>query len=179
MKRFLALAGALALLCTPTQAGAQTYKQSTFERKVVHQIVYHRKMTWHWQDRAQRKRSETFHRERRAHMPTLARIAHYWEHRHYLAWLAWMRHRAAVEVRSLASVGYSGWDRVASCESGGNWSINTGNGFYGGLQFTIGTWLSAGGGRYASRADLATREQQIAIASTLSLSNWPVCGARY
>lgn len=71
------------------------------------------------------------------------------------------------------------WDRVADCESHGNWHINTGNGFYGGLQFTYTTWLSAGGGRYASRADYATREQQIVIASSLSLSNWPVCGARY
>jgi len=77
------------------------------------------------------------------------------------------------------NTGYSSWDRVASCESGGNWHINTGNGYYGGLQFTISTWLGAGGGRYASRADLATREQQIEIASTLSLSNWPVCGAQY
>jgi Transglycosylase-like domain len=74
---------------------------------------------------------------------------------------------------------WSCWDRVASCESGGNWSINTGNGFYGGLQFTYGTWLAAGGGRFAARADYATREQQIIIASTLSLSNWPVCGAYY
>lgn len=70
------------------------------------------------------------------------------------------------------------WDRIAACESGGNWSINTGNGYYGGLQFTIQTWLGAGGGKYAPRADLATREQQIAIASKLALSNWPVCGSR-
>ena len=53
------------------------------------------------------------------------------------------------------------WDAVAACESGGNWHINTGNGFYGGLQFDSGTWLSNGGGAYAQRADLATREQQI------------------
>jgi hypothetical protein len=68
------------------------------------------------------------------------------------------------------------WDRIARCESGGNWAINTGNGYYGGLQFTSSTWLSAGGGQYAPRADLATREQQIAVASGLSLSNWPQCG---
>lgn len=64
------------------------------------------------------------------------------------------------------------WDAIAQCESGQNWSINTGNGYYGGLQFLTSTWLGAGGGKYAPRADLATREQQIAIASTLSLSNW-------
>ncbi|HEX8095274.1 transglycosylase family protein [Jatrophihabitans sp.] len=74
------------------------------------------------------------------------------------------------------------WDAVAACESGGNWHINTGNGFYGGLQFDSGTWLSNGGGAYAPRADLATREQQIAIATRLynarGASPWPVCGQR-
>jgi resuscitation-promoting factor RpfB len=72
------------------------------------------------------------------------------------------------------------WDAVAQCESGGNWHINTGNGFYGGLQFDYSTWLSNGGGEYAPRADLATREQQIAIAEKLwqarGISPWPVCG---
>jgi len=73
------------------------------------------------------------------------------------------------------------WDAVADCESGGNWHINTGNGFYGGLQFDYGTWQSNGGGAYADRADLATREQQIAVANRLyaarGSSPWPVCGA--
>ena len=58
------------------------------------------------------------------------------------------------------------WDAIAKCESGNNWSINTGNGYYGGLQFDIGTWLSNGGGAYAPRADLATKDQQIAVAET-------------
>ncbi|HEU5268980.1 MAG TPA: transglycosylase family protein [Jatrophihabitans sp.] len=74
------------------------------------------------------------------------------------------------------------WDAVAQCESGGNWHINTGNGFYGGLQFDYGTWLSNGGGAYAPRADLASREQQIAVANRLyaarGSSPWPVCGQR-
>ena len=73
------------------------------------------------------------------------------------------------------------WDAVAACESGGNWHINTGNGFYGGLQFDQGTWASNGGLAYAPRADLATREQQIAVANRLyaarGSSPWPVCGA--
>ncbi len=81
-----------------------------------------------------------------------------------------------------ADTGGLNWDAVAQCESGGNWHINTGNGFYGGLQFDAGTWLSNGGGAYAPRADLATREQQIAIANKLyaarGSSPWPVCGAR-
>jgi len=59
------------------------------------------------------------------------------------------------------------WDRIAQCESGGNWSINTGNGYYGGLQFSSSTWLSNGGAKYAPRADLASRTQQIAVANVL------------
>jgi hypothetical protein len=72
------------------------------------------------------------------------------------------------------------WDAVAACESNGNWHINTGNGYYGGLQFDYSTWLSNGGGAYAPRADLATREEQITVATRLynarGTSPWPVCG---
>ncbi|HEU4668625.1 MAG TPA: transglycosylase family protein [Arthrobacter sp.] len=57
------------------------------------------------------------------------------------------------------------WDKIAQCESGGNWSINTGNGYYGGLQFDIQTWLGSGGGAYAPNASLATKAQQIDIAN--------------
>ena len=57
------------------------------------------------------------------------------------------------------------WDRIAQCESGGNWSINTGNGYYGGLQFDRGSWLANGGADFASRADLASRAQQITVAN--------------
>ena len=74
------------------------------------------------------------------------------------------------------------WDAVAQCESGGNWSINTGNGFYGGLQFTNSTWAAYGGTAYASRADLASREAQIAVAQkTLAGQGpgaWPVCSVK-
>ncbi|MFJ9887403.1 transglycosylase family protein [Streptomyces sp. NPDC091287] len=59
------------------------------------------------------------------------------------------------------------WDAVAQCESGGNWSINTGNGYYGGLQFSQSSWAAAGGTQYASRADLASKDQQIAAAEKL------------
>ncbi|TDK85773.1 resuscitation-promoting factor RpfA [Mycobacterium paragordonae] len=72
------------------------------------------------------------------------------------------------------------WDQVARCESGGNWAINTGNGFYGGVQFAAGTWASHGGGEYAPSAQLATKDQQIAIAERVLASQgrgaWPVCG---
>lgn len=59
------------------------------------------------------------------------------------------------------------WDRIAQCESGGNWHINTGNGYSGGLQFAPSTWSSNGGGDFAARADLASREQQITVANRL------------
>ena len=65
------------------------------------------------------------------------------------------------------SVGSGVWDRIAACESGGNWHTNTGNGYYGGLQFAQATWEATGGLQYAPRADLATREQQIAVAEVL------------
>ncbi|WP_063830776.1 transglycosylase family protein [Kitasatospora phosalacinea] len=74
------------------------------------------------------------------------------------------------------------WDKVAQCESSGNWSINTGNGFYGGLQFTSSTWAAFGGTAYASRADLATKDQQIAVAEkVLAVQGpgaWPVCSVQ-
>ena len=76
----------------------------------------------------------------------------------------------------------STWDRIAACESGGNWAINTGNGFYGGLQFTASTWRAYGGAAYASRADLATRSQQIAVAERVLAGQgwgaWPACSAK-
>ncbi|WP_432135482.1 MULTISPECIES: transglycosylase family protein [unclassified Streptomyces] len=74
----------------------------------------------------------------------------------------------------------SEWDAVAQCESGGNWSINTGNGYYGGLQFASSTWAAYGGTQYAPRADLATKSQQIAVAEKVLAGQgkgaWPVCG---
>jgi hypothetical protein len=74
----------------------------------------------------------------------------------------------------------SEWDHVASCESGGNWGINTGNGYHGGLQFSQGTWAAHGGGEYATSANQATRDQQIAVAERVLASQgrgaWPVCG---
>ena len=70
------------------------------------------------------------------------------------------------------------WDRIAQCESGGNWAANTGNGYYGGLQFNLGTWQAYGG---TSRPDLVSREQQIAVAERVRDASggygaWPVCG---
>lgn len=81
----------------------------------------------------------------------------------------------------------SEWDKTAQCESSGNWSINTGNGFYGGLQFTNSTWAAYGGTAFAARADLATKEQQITVAERVLRTGyngnppqgkgaWPVCG---
>ncbi|ULE35346.1 transglycosylase family protein [Mycobacterium sp. IDR2000157661] len=72
------------------------------------------------------------------------------------------------------------WDQVAKCESGGNWAINTGNGYQGGLQFAPSTWKGHGGGEYAPAAHLATKEEQIAVAERVLASQgkgaWPSCG---
>ncbi len=74
----------------------------------------------------------------------------------------------------------SEWDQVARCESGGNWAINTGNGYQGGLQFSAGTWSGHGGGEYAPAANMASKDEQIAIAERVLASQgrgaWPVCG---
>jgi resuscitation-promoting factor RpfE len=71
------------------------------------------------------------------------------------------------------------WDAVAACESGGNWSINTGNGYHGGLQFTLGTWRANGG---SGMPENASREEQIRVAENVlarqGIGAWPVCGRR-
>ncbi|MFJ5924925.1 transglycosylase family protein [Kitasatospora sp. NPDC092948] len=73
----------------------------------------------------------------------------------------------------------STWDKVAQCESTGNWSINSGNGFYGGLQFTSSTWAAFGGTAFAPQANQATKAQQIQVAEKVLASQgpgaWPVC----
>jgi nucleoid-associated protein YgaU len=74
----------------------------------------------------------------------------------------------------------SEWDAVAQCESGGNWSINTGNGYYGGLQFSASTWAAYGGTAYAATADQASKSQQITIGEKVLAAQgkgaWPTCG---
>ncbi|MFC9647286.1 MULTISPECIES: peptidoglycan DD-metalloendopeptidase family protein [unclassified Streptomyces] len=81
-------------------------------------------------------------------------------------------HAASVDV----------WEKVAACESTNNWQINTDNGYYGGLQFTQSTWEAYGGGSYAPRADLATKDQQIAVAEKVLKGQgpgaWPACSVR-
>ncbi|RAV34286.1 transglycosylase family protein [Corynebacterium heidelbergense] len=76
----------------------------------------------------------------------------------------------------------SDWDRLAQCESGGNWAIDTGNGFQGGLQFTPSTWAAYGGQEYAPTANQASREQQIAVAERVLAGQgwgaWPACSAQ-
>ncbi|TQM61845.1 LysM peptidoglycan-binding domain-containing protein [Humibacillus xanthopallidus] len=89
---------------------------------------------------------------------------------------------AGIGAANSASAAGSVWDRVAACESGGNWSINTGNGYYGGLQFSGSTWRGYGGGQFASRADLATKSEQITVAQRVLKGQgpgaWPVCSVR-
>lgn len=78
-----------------------------------------------------------------------------------------------------ASADGMNWDAVAACESGGNWAINTGNGYYGGLQFALGTWRANGG---SGSPHLASRDEQIRVAENVLRSQgrgaWPVCGRR-
>jgi resuscitation-promoting factor RpfE len=80
---------------------------------------------------------------------------------------------------STATANAVNWDAVAACESGGNWAINTGNGYYGGLQFTMGTWRANGGSGSPAGA---SREEQIRVAENVlarqGLGAWPVCGHR-
>ena len=74
------------------------------------------------------------------------------------------------------------WDDLAECESGGDWAINTGNGYHGGLQFLGSTWRAYGGEEFAARADLATREQQIVVAERIrddvGFRAWPSCSRK-
>ncbi|HEY2763062.1 MAG TPA: transglycosylase family protein [Pseudonocardiaceae bacterium] len=74
------------------------------------------------------------------------------------------------------------WDGIASCESSGNWAINNGNGYSGGLQFTPSTWSAFGGGAYSPNASGASREQQIAVAEKVVAAQgwnaWPVCSKK-
>jgi LysM repeat protein len=86
--------------------------------------------------------------------------------------------RSAVATAAVVSDG-SVWDRLAACESGGNWAINTGNGFYGGLQFTLSSWQAAGGSGYPNEA---SRDEQIARGQVLQSRQgwgaWPACTAK-
>ncbi|KGN39653.1 transglycosylase family protein [Knoellia aerolata] len=89
---------------------------------------------------------------------------------------------ALVGLATGAGASETVWDRVAQCESGGNWAINSGNGYYGGLQFSYNTWKGFGGQRYAYTANRATKSQQIEIAQAVlkvqGPGAWPVCSVR-
>ena len=91
---------------------------------------------------------------------------------------------AAVPPPAAPPVTYSGtsvWDDLAECESGGNWAINTGNGYYGGLQFSYATWHGYGGAEFADYPHQASREEQITVAERLRAERgyapWPACSA--
>jgi resuscitation-promoting factor RpfE len=97
------------------------------------------------------------------------------------AWFnAFVRAQIASYLRAISIPNESAWDRVASCESGGNWAINTGNGYYGGLQFSLGTWRAYGGYGYPhqnSKADQIRVAERVRTQS--GLHHWPVCGRRF
>jgi murein DD-endopeptidase MepM/ murein hydrolase activator NlpD len=87
-----------------------------------------------------------------------------------------------IGMTSAQAAGTGVWDKVAKCESSGNWQTNTGNGYYGGLQFAASTWRAYGGTVYAPRADLATKGEQITVAEKVLDSQgpraWPVCSVQ-
>ncbi len=175
-----ALAASLASPALGAHDTSAAQDQASIARVVLRtQVVTNRKVAWHLQTRAGMSRTPTTHEERRVVSTRYLRwLVHRWHARAYEALRVYQQQQRVIHYANV-STSASGWDRVAACESGGNWSIDTGNGYFGGLQFDDGTWASAGGHRYAPEANGATREEQIAIASTLALSHWPVCGARY
>ncbi len=85
----------------------------------------------------------------------------------------------AAPARVVSTDGSTVWDRLAQCESSGNWTINSGNGYYGGLQFGYGTWHAYGGGVFAAYPHQATRAEQIVVAERLRAARgyqpWPAC----
>ncbi|MFE6865829.1 transglycosylase family protein [Kitasatospora sp. NPDC057692] len=87
-----------------------------------------------------------------------------------------------VAANSASAAPVSVWDKVAACEATGNWAINSGNGFYGGLQFTSSTWAAFGGTAYAPQAHQATKAQQIAVGEKVLAAQgpgaWPVCSVK-
>ena len=87
--------------------------------------------------------------------------------------------RSSAPPRTTTVAGNTVWDRLAQCESGGNWNINTGNGYSGGLQFSAGTWRAQGG---SGSAHNASRSQQIAVAQRVLASQgwgaWPACSSK-
>ncbi|WP_241265990.1 transglycosylase family protein [Streptomyces boncukensis] len=89
---------------------------------------------------------------------------------------------AATATSATAAPNDGVWDRIAKCESGGNWNTNTGNGYYGGLQFSAGTWKAYGGTKYAPTADQASKSAQIAVAAKVQAGQgwgaWPSCSAK-
>jgi hypothetical protein len=100
-------------------------------------------------------------------------------------WKAWRAEDPAAAEAFVADLSAAGsqpvgvWDALAACESGGDWSINTGNGYYGGLQFSGSTWEAYGGGEFADQANQASRDQQITVAervrADVGFSAWPSC----
>src|SRR5689334_11435352 len=108
------------------------------------------------------------HRKQHAATRTIARVV-----------IAGVAVGAPLGIAAAPAQASPNWDAIAQCESGGNWSISTGNGYYGGLQFTQGTWRANGG---SGSPQNASREEQIRVAEnvlkTQGIHAWPVCGAR-
>lgn len=119
--------------------------------------------------------------ENLAHMRYVARHGGNRNQRWHRAWVPIIERELAETEAALAPPlawreTVEAWMPTYYCERGaGGWATNTGNGFYGGLQFDYGTWLAHGGGEFASRADLAAPWQQALVASRLTYDGWPNC----
>lgn len=182
----VAVTAATLTAAATTHAAVRTDRSSSYER-IARQVTslrrgirWHRSRTWHYEDLAGSARTHTDYAERRTRsLAYLHWIDRLWVGRHSAA-------RRALASASRASYGSTGWDRVAQCESGGDWSLVTGNGFYWGLQWVPSTWDSRASALglpswswFVSRRSAPSRAMQIRAATGMSLSNWPVCGADY
>jgi hypothetical protein len=164
MNKLPALAGALALLCTPPQAGAQIYQRALHQSgektvtahvlNIRRHIHHYRLRTWHYQDMRDAKRSETRYLERNVHaVPRLWRLHHYWYKSAIKARHAYLAHQRELRAHQSAPSGlpphYNEWLCIHGYE--GSWNANTGNGFYGGLQMDYSFMQSYGGSLLASK----------------------------
>lgn len=181
MRRYLCLATVVLLLFAPSAfasyLGSAAQDEVTHAKRVLrHHVKKNRNVAWRAQDKAGIERSATLRLERVGSVPYLRRLVRlWWKRAHHAMRLYHQQQMAAAQ----AAVSSSVWDLLAGCEAGGNWSTNTGNGFYGGLQFAPGTWSSHGGRGLASSA---SREEQIAVAERVLASQgwgaWPACSIK-
>lgn len=181
---------ALAVLLGVTTTGAIAEDTKSCP-KIKRAVDFYRTSTWHWQKEMSMPRTETSFLEKENISCGFKKwVALLWRdrantlHKKYVKWQEEVEAKARRTLQKVtAGICWECWGRVAECESSGNPSINTGNGYYGLYQFDYESWLANGGGRYAPRADLASVVEQTVIAEAYrqqaGLGPWPVCGVNY